>query len=1118
MKSYMTSIQMNTEMTISAQTTKGLARQWENGDILKGTLLAKQGSCITIDLEGTKITGQGINISENVGESIYFQVLQENETDRWKLVYQPKKETVENYAKAGVPAIYNKEWYIDIGEKEENTLKLEEKTQEDLSDLKGKIRYIFNRAGDQLKETLDKSPYSVEKLSVHILENIIQNSIPSSEAISEEEIQQKIQEGVNRFDDLLTHSNDPKTVVEALLNQGMPLTGKNIEQLLSLEQRVEQVSDLDDNGIAQMVRNNWTGTISNLYKAMHSGNPNGEQAYFPGLERELASLLENQGISVEKENLAAAKFLYTYELPIDEEKINKVKQLQNLGKQMDLSKILSQGALLLQEGKSPLGVEVLSLGDASAVRTDSQDFTQIIEDIQSIPDGAVQKVIQGGFPLTIGSLLDRFNKENTIEDSNRNEDISPTDLEKIKTGKLQLEEIRLKMTVDAARTLHDKNISIETAPLQDLVKELREYEKETMGRELKEAGAEPTTKNIETYEETLNAMKQLPQTPAHVLGKVYNRDIAFTMESVAEEGKKYVQGVEAQTAYDTLGTQIRPGLGDTLKSVETQIEPLLKDIGLEATAENIRGAKILIYNDIPVTPETMDQIRSLDQRVTYVMDHLHPKVAAYMIGEGANPLEMHLDEVRAYIEEFQETLGMDVKDKVAEYIQQMDQEGSLSPEERRGIIALYRTFHTVGKQEGRAVGFLMKNRMPFTIENMLEAAKHLDKTGGKRTRIDALISKEFGFTDMVKENENSIRVQIAQALERSNMTGTQQNLESMSVLEEEGIPINEQTISKQVTMELILKQIQEGASPGALEELVGQKGYEKLSLDEMLQQLKEFMQKGSSPSGEQGVKSADIQQQMSFLQTLSAETLQNITKYGIQPTIENLQHMQQLMDDSFALGKMLEEIQEAFQEEPQIQNKIKKQIGGALENLKNGQPMGEVMEDLKQQLDHLQKDAVAMESNGKEVVFHHTKSITQMLNLQEQLQESYQIPVAFGDHISNLNIYVMDQGKENMDWEKDELKVFLSIETRTMGEISSFMHITGGKVSFSIHAEKDEDVHLLQEMGERLAASVTSSGFTPVKIDVEKGKAGRKEENNPEQSKNQINKRRYTEAQIEVVI
>lgn len=396
--------------------------------------------------------------------------------------------------------------------------------------------------------------------------------------------------------------------------------------------------------------------------------------------------------------------------------------------------------------------------------------------------------------------------EMASEDRSGNEDHTDSDpgkqYEAIKAQR-QMEEIRLKMTLEAASRLEKKGISIETQKLEKVVEELRKLENSYYRKLLEESEVPATTEAIETLKNTNQSLEQLRYIPISTIGVTLSERNTQTIPSLLTEGLKLQsEFAKAGTAYETLMTVPNAEYGDSIRKAFSHIDSLLGELNLESTEQNQRAVRILGYNQMEITAENIEQVKVYDSEVTALIKELHPAVAVRMIKEGINPLNMTISDLNDKIAEMKKEQGITSEEKFSTYLHRLEKEEGITPEERKAYIGIYRLLYNVEKSDGAALGSVIKADREVTLNNLLTAVQT-----GRKGRLDAVIDDEFGTLTQMSRNKESIAEQLSGfRMEASGQSPIQE------LTKEKEIRIEEQTRY----LERILKQITEELSPDKL--------------------------------------------------------------------------------------------------------------------------------------------------------------------------------------------------------------------------------------------------------------------------------------------------------------
>ncbi|WP_341875922.1 DUF6240 domain-containing protein [Defluviitalea saccharophila] len=780
-----------------------MPRDWKQGDVLEGKIISCEENTAIIEIEGNQLQ---VKTSQKLGEEGSTLKLKVESISKGEVRLKPMEEEeirpIKQYDR--IKSILRKEAIpiseqnIEIAQKMiENGVTVEKEIFDKVIQAKKQIDQLINTmTREEVKELLE-SPYDIEKISIDVVTRFLSKSGRTKQKISDKEIEEELKNYIDH------EEKNIKKAVKALLENDLPVTKKNIDSLILVQEKIETVKTMDDKAIAQFIKRDLPATLNNVYASVFSSGKEEpstkskspyqdvgmhfEPVDFEVTKEEIISLLKAQQIPTEEEYIEAAEILIKNHIEVDKEKVQAIVTLKRQISRINEEDLLDQSAQLLKENKNPGKIELIDHQYRPVEKPlTHEEMKQLLQDIKEIDDEDIKKLIKRNMPINLKNL--RGEKGSEIKDEVKLEKESIEQNPSFITAKRQLEEIRLKMTLEAAVKLNQK-IQIDTAPLKEVVEELKALEKEYYGDCLKKAGAEPSKENIEQLEALYKKIEGIKELDERVLPKVIKKEINFIIDDLYKEQLKeeIIEPFKAETAvsaYEEMHTKPEQRFGDTIRKIENQIETLLKDQEIEPTKENIRCARILIQNAIDVTEENILHLKLLDEKVNYVGANLHPTIAAEMIKEGFRPDQIPIDEVIDYIKDFEEILGSDVRDKLNEFILQMDEDKALTQEEREGMIGIYRMLHTIEKSNGKVIGWLMKNNMSLTLNNLMEGAKYLARTGGRRQDMDVSIDDKFGVIEELNFPEKSIKAQLEKAFGGKEISNKNQGVITPKVLED----------------------------------------------------------------------------------------------------------------------------------------------------------------------------------------------------------------------------------------------------------------------------------------------------------------------------------------------
>lgn len=562
-------------------------------------------------------------------------------------------------------------------------------------------------------------------------------------------------------------TDDKQRLAERLAAAGMPVTEANLEKLTAALGQAEQtVGRMDGKSVRFLMKNGYESSISRLYQAsfvneksmasggqnvsgvgaaqgMSAGNAdiNGGTAssddIWQQIEPQARNILERDGVPVNEETMAAAKWLFQAELPIDGANIAKLQSLTELE-------------------------ELDSLPENTADRI-AQTMASGQEAADTILGDATER--QAEFAVTKWERLD----------INRIEDV---------TARRKTEEIRLKMTVEVAVRLLEKGIRLDTENLNQVVEGLKELEDAWYKGMLAEQGADtadsPQTAGgrvndtsgavqngqspVEIFRQTMEARQTAMEFSAYALGSVYRASGQITFRAFCEDSmpaaaagqtgssagtngipagglgqnSSRVRSARAESAYEAGATEVRRDLGDSMRKAFDSVDSLLRSLELEESAANERAVRILGYNQIPVTEESVEQMKYYDSRVNGTLQEMKPAVVVRMIRNGQNPLDMTMEELGDTVRELSDEL-QPAEESYSRYLWKLEKHDGITAEERSAYIGIYRLLHQIEKSDGAAIGAVVETGQELTLRNLLTAVRTkrtggIDRTAGDTVR------------------------------------------------------------------------------------------------------------------------------------------------------------------------------------------------------------------------------------------------------------------------------------------------------------------------------------------------------------------------------------------------
>lgn len=479
-------------------------------------------------------------------------------------------------------------------------------------------------------------------------------------------------------------------LLASFAKEDVPFSEENVKSAVLAIERGLELDKLNDGAVKFLLTNAMPPTIDNLYLAKHSGAGDGGKQ---------------------------AKGYFMEDMPGYLAKTAKAEDTSALKEQIE--KVIEKAGFPVQDDTMEEGLWLVEKGVPITEET-FRSFHELRELVlpakeNSLIASVVSALAEGKDAGSANLLEDKSIYKRAVD---------------FYEAHRSMEEIRLHMTVEANLKLLKSGFSIDTAPIEETIEALKSLEQEQVSS---------SKANVaELCKETIDKVKQIPYLPAQTTGRLLFLNEKFTIDTVYETGKQLQAELEAANkAYETMFTEIRGDLGDSLKKAFASVDNLLTNMGIELTADSRKAARSLAYNNMELTPENIRKVEEAEGALRKVVKKMTPMSVLQMIRDQINPLKASLEELNTYLES-QDSYAED-SEKYSRFLYRMEQAHEISDEEKESFIGIYRLLHQIEKSDGAAVGKLVDTGAELNFKNLLTAVRC-----GKLSGIDIVADKEFG--------------------------------------------------------------------------------------------------------------------------------------------------------------------------------------------------------------------------------------------------------------------------------------------------------------------------------------------------------------------------------------
>ncbi len=1019
-----------------------------------------------------------------------------------------------------------------------------EKAAKAVSRIRNQLMYTSGNANQNAVRELLANGVSLEKISLTMLNSMTgeMEKKPPEELPEEDAAEMasgsKAKElfGDERVNGNRTASREAlrTSIVRSLNANDLPINKKNCTAMENAWDRLPKSMSAEEitEAMKPSARGSRPVTIDDLYKARHTGGSANEQAMpddqYRAIEPSVKKVFSEAGVRYDQQHERLAKLFIGNEIPLTAENLAIAEQLREPLRNLSRSFVTDMMAKQIHMGQSPADAPIAVPTDTEYMNTEQMlaKAKRLSEEVKRIDPERVDMLISHGMTVSLGNLIGSFadgNVSATGAVAGANVPVQPDDASQSTSYKVTLEQVRVKLTYEAAYRLIGKHLPIETMDLTDTLSALKELERDSAAALLKSVG--DNTINAEGQDvdkvgmlaDLRSRMPSLAALTCNVFSRMLNGTREdFTVSnidaSVNEAAVNAVARERIMGELDQYSAVPERRFGDSFNMVRDQFSRLLEGMGIEPTDENCRAAAILSRGGVDISEENLVRTKMIDAKIERISDTLHPVIAANMIKEGLNPLDMHVDEVQAYIDRFNDVLGDGLKDKVAGFIARMDQEGQIDPQTRDGMIAVYRMLNQIQRNGSVAIALSLSGSP--TMGNLMEHAKNytqLSRIGANNALNDVRVHDATTETRTlagennirrILENARSNAVQnlsneqyadISDRLQRLDMAETADNI--LQIAENEDTSDIE--LMRGVYNGSRLDTATEHSDPEALRRVLTEYAettndtpigaFAQMTIEELSAALRnaDIEQTDEAVERRMDTNMREAMKQIEDMVHASPMAVRWMENHDIPVTVGNILALQTNLRDPFMLGKSIDNLVNTPEDETgedgdadAISSLMDEIPDTSLEALRNKDPK-EIIAGLDRAITDVADNTF---DNERLKQIRLVQSAIKVQNYTAS-PERMQLPMKMNGKIANLNVFVLNEKALR----SDETRVFMSLNTEGLGEVSAYYTIKGDTAEIKLGSSSEEGLARLKENADMLKAYVADAGFEVTKLSFTTG-------------------------------
>ena len=1003
--------------------TKNESEAFNEGDILEGVIQSSEEN-VYVKLEnGKTLKFSSSEIVGKEGDNVTFEVLKSS-ANTISLAQKNTELLNNNFSTSEKNYIIND---ISITNSEKNInsysssyIKTLQKTQGNTytSNISIKktlesVSHINNALGEIALEYLNETGINIEKIDVTETSSILEKVLiedTSEESLEEIEITEDIEK--------LGISEEEFYRYAAILSKfNLPITPENIMTLRKVENKINGISNLNESSTLSLLKNE-SVTFNAIYISKYTtttqlNNKENSSIEIENIEQLLKDLFKEQEITLNEENLKLAKIFIANEIDISKETFEKYNIISNIENFINKDKILEDTAISIIKNQKIDSIVILenkNLDDKLKLSDFYQNVKQILPHVTA---EHLQLLIDNNLPINIQNIVNQYNKDNL-------EQVKDISLEAI-SERLNIAKIQMKLTQEAIFRLSSSGIDISTDSLQETISLLESIETDIYKENLETVGVENTDSNLNVMKTALTSIKNIyPSNFYTVIPQIINSEIEFSINDINAEILN-VNNKKIFEALEIFKTEVNPALGDKFSQLNEQFETMLNENDIEVNECNLKAAKILSLNQIDFSEENLTKVKVIDNKINYIHDKLHPLFIAKLIKEGIDPSVENIDNLITLIDDASDAYSQTSREKIAEYILDMQKNENISETEKNAIVAFYRMINIIEKNGSASIGTLLKNKNKVTLQDLMQASSIYQKQK-RNINFDRKIDNSFGDIEELIIPENNIKNSIQNAINHKNEYNN-----------------------------ILTKRIIDYAKPESINKILNMENHNEMSLELILEEVKNselsniFISKQTANNMLTKLKNVTINDKAS---------LSWLIENNIPITISNIENMKEVIKNNFDISENISNLNKTLKENGILPIEIRNSI--ISEYVQKPDDIEEVIEKVQQdsqenfdEILNINSFSTVSSVLSQSKLLHEKLSFTKSINKIDN--GVYKMPIKLqSGEITDLNMYILNH--ENINT-KDELNLHLSLKTKNLGNVQCFISIHNNQINININSD-----------------------------------------------------------------
>ncbi len=631
---------------------------------------------------------------------------------------------------------------------------------------------------------------------------------------------------------------------------------------------------------------------------------------------------------------------------------------------------------------------------------------------------------------------------------------------------------------------------------------------------LNKAGIDITRKNVDRVNDIFTKLHQLKDLGEDTIINTIKNKLEASIDNLVKLKNSVTRsiiavdekiGQYASRLYESNTQRSERITERDLILMEEEIKTLLSKEGLNANKENIRLAKELIKEQVPVSAENIESINNIRAAIRELASKLDHQRIGELLRDNVNVEKASVTSLVKMLQDLEnseklsDSMKLLTKEEKAAIGNILDSLKSLKTIKDEDLVTLLKKgvdikladiekLVTVNSKSQEDIK-LQDTQLLATYNASVEMSEVLNQVRAVSFNAIAfhinnsydLTLEQFArshnaFMGIAGSGDASASEHSIAVKDSANVQGVQ-NSEIIKALMNQQMPVNKAFADKLLHIKNQLSYIKDNVTTNIIaKSLEDQLSLTKLEIDKTASYIREY--NGTD-------KVALLQEAIPQMPANRQHLLAMLMKNGMPMSLKSVKELSMLFNNKSNIAHDLKELMALLAKDSNEGQELGEKLQAGIKELLAGTKQGKLeadrfYEELDKTLRLLQDNAGLLDKETRRSLENKIEKIKDTLEAQQQLNKNdtcFQMPVFMKEELRNLQIYVMNKKKNTKKIDPQNMSILLNMETASVGNLCIYAAVNNRSVMLKIGLDQPEYKRIVEPQAKVLIGLMKDIGY-----------------------------------------